>query len=276
MRIDTGLPYIASLSNSFGADSFGGDFKPAPNGTSNTADTEGDYENMLFEGGGIMCEYLHEFVIAQNEFTENVGGTHGGAIAVHSCLESNKIENNLFVHNHCTGDVGQSLGGGAIVSRDSKLDIVNNTFVQNWVGTGTWPDNITLAYCGGAVHAWLCYLYYEESAPQFRLINNIFYDNRAAEDGEGVVRGRSVASTHKAVANISYCDAYPGNQGDNYYPDPYDDTNNYNWGDVIRYLAPGFYDLDAGKYWLSSSSSLRESPNHGQNHSANAAVPKRI
>jgi hypothetical protein len=51
----------------------------------------------------------------------------------------------------CGGGGATGLGGGVIHAYISGPVIVNNTFVENWVGTGTWP-NITAKAYGGAIH----------------------------------------------------------------------------------------------------------------------------
>jgi len=188
------------------------------------------------EGGGIHCEESSATITA-NTFDSNTAGNHGGGIAMHDSMEVSII-NNLFVGNSCTGVDG--LGGGAIHARDSGPVIANNTFVENRVGTGTWPNNFTPWAYGGAIHV--------RGTPQTKITNNVFYGNKAQY-------GNSVGLTDEGVAVINYCDAYPDNGALYHY---------YDLGNPPSHLPPGldtgtcmyedplFYLTGEHPYWLQS------------------------
>jgi predicted outer membrane repeat protein len=209
------------------------------------------------EGGGVMLEGCTNATISANMFLNNDGNDYGGAIAMHYSTGAT-IVNNLFVHNHVSGAGG--LGGGAIhAAWGSDPLIVNNTFVENWVGTGTWP-NITPAAYGGAIHV--------RSTPAegpVKVINNIFYDNRA-------LHGNSAGCTESGVAHISYCDAWPGDEATNY---AYATGGQYYLITRYIYVDPGFYSPANGQYWLGGGSALRTVlDNHGQSRSDNSDIPE--
>jgi len=163
--------------------------------------------------GGIVCGTGTSPTIDGNTFDGN-SAPDGGAICLGG-VTSAVIKNNLFIHNRATG--WNDLGGGAIYAEDSEARIVNNTFVENCVGTlsengqfpaegeDIWAD-VTLAAYGGAVHV----TRFGSSTRQVTLINNILYDNKAAS-------GTAVACTAGGVAAVSYCDAYHPESGDDYY-----------------------------------------------------------
>ncbi|MCX6346295.1 MAG: right-handed parallel beta-helix repeat-containing protein, partial [Armatimonadetes bacterium] len=198
------------------------------------------------EGGGIWCnsaDYTMPRVdIEANEFRDNDGGNHGGAVALHY-VTNVSITNNLFVRNHASGE-DVLYGAGAIMSMESPTTIVNNTFVENWVGTGAWGD-ITPAAYGGAIQV-------RYSTLPVSIVNNIFYDNMA-------LTGRSVACTENGQAAVSYCDTYPS-QGQDwcYYADAptvqYPNTTITVGASTCFYVDPLF---SSGNYWLSSTSLLR-------------------
>lgn len=212
-----------------------------------------------------MCDNSSPTVEA-SIFDSNFGTDHAGAIAMHSCTGM-RIVNNLFRRNHTQGNLSSGKGGGAIHAYRSNPTIVNNTFVDNYVGTGTWPDISTAAY-GGAIHV------RGSQGLASTIVNNIFYDNRATV-------GRSVActsdGTYVGLANVSYCDARidnnsAGGQTDHYYQQI--GGSQCNLGSTISYVVPGFSDIADGSYWLVPASTLRVSPNHGQSHADNVIVPE--
>lgn len=208
----------------------------------------------VVEGGGIHLEDSPA-LITGNYFHDNYGGDHGGAIAVHGDDHLITVANNLFVRNHASGAEG-SMGGGAVHLRDALARIVNNTFVENWVGSGEWPE-ITPAAYGGAVHV--------RYSSQARLINNIFSGNLA-------VFGCSLACTEVGAADVSYCDAWPGGETENYHAAQ---DSSYDLAARCIYVLPGFYDPLNSQYWLGGSSLLRTVPeNHGQNHWNDPDVPE--
>jgi hypothetical protein len=106
------------------------------------------------------------------------------------------------------------------------------------------------------VHAWLCY---EQSAPQVRVTNNVFFDNRAAEDEEETVQGRSVALSHSATAEVRNCVAYPDGQADNYYnmPGGGDFQPEENRFPDCIYDDPDFCGTGTHPYWLDTQSPAR-------------------
>ena len=205
------------------------------------------------EGGGIMCDgYTYpgmcDVLIAANVIQDNYGCYHGGGIAMHY-VPTITIVNNLFVRNHTDGSEYYGLGGGAIHGLGSAPVIVNNTFVENWVGPSAWSDDagdMTLVAYGGAIHMRDNY-----STPA-TVVNNIFYDNRAAQ-------GQSVACTQDGNANVAYCDTCPC-QGQVwcYHSDPptqqFPDTTILVDALTSWYVDPSF---SGSNYWLSSSSLLR-------------------
>lgn len=208
------------------------------------------------EGGAIMID--NSSVTIERNWIEgncssNTGETsHGGGIAIHYS-EDVRIANNLFLRNHTDGSA--TLGGGAVHSRGSYPIIVNNTFVGNYVGTIDEYNVYSDAGYGGAVQV------REESV--VTLINNIFSSNLAR-------RGNSVAATEDGTVDISFCDAYPDGETENYAAAS---GGQYDLGTSIRYLTPGFHDPANRLFWLDSNSSLRQTPSHGLNPATNNPVP---
>ncbi|MCX6346123.1 MAG: hypothetical protein NT018_13800 [Armatimonadetes bacterium] len=145
----------------------------------------------------------------------------------------------------------------------SPTTIVNNTFVENWVGTGAFSEtgdkwaNITPAAYGGAIQV-------KGSTSPVSVVNNIFYDNMA-------LYGNSVACTEYGEADVSYCDAWPGTSGDNYATDT---GGVCNLGIRVIYLNPLFANISNGSYWLDINSLLLQDPNHGQSRTYNNNVPE--
>jgi|GEM_PF-2986514 len=169
------------------------------------------------EGGAVFCKYPRNATITRNIFINNDGYDHGGALALHGSSQNPVnpllIANNLFVGNHVIGY--ENRGGGAIHSFMCKTNIINNTFVMNRCGTGTWPSDFiptesqpypptfTPLEFGGAIHirGWSLSTPWAENT----LINNIFYGNAAQY-------GSSIAITESGWASINYCNAYPETQ----------------------------------------------------------------
>ena len=205
--------------------------------------------------GGIVCRTGTSPTIDGNTFDGN-SAPDGGAICLGG-VTSTVIKNNLFIHNRASGE--EDLGGGAIYAEDSEARIVNNTFVENCVGTLTeggsfpapgsdiWAD-VELEAFGGAVHV----TGPNQTTRRVTLVNNIFYDNRAGE-------GDGVAGTAYGLADVSYCAAYrvtdpPGSQSNNY---THSANSECNPGTGLLYLDPSFSNPAAGYYWLQSSSGAR-------------------
>ena len=156
-----------------------------------------------------------------------------------------EIKNNLFLHNHASG--ADDLGGGAIYAKDSEARIVNNTFVENLVGDGTLTEtgwtSVTAKVYGGAVHV----AKPGTSTRRITLINNIFYKNRA-------FTGDSVACTDSGLADVSYSDAWPGDDPPlrrNYTAETGSECT---LPPSPLYLEPVF---SSGHYWLQPACVLR-------------------
>ncbi|MHB9038330.1 MAG: DUF1565 domain-containing protein [Armatimonadota bacterium] len=209
-------------------------------------------------GGAVHIDSVDSpFLIDANTFEGNSAAS-GGAISKYYCRQ-NTISNNLFIRNHARGNTTNNLGGGAILCWQDyyavyTTTVVNNTFVENWVGTGTWP-NITPLLYGGAIHV-------NNRYTGLQSINNIFYGNRARD-------GSSVACTNRGNASVSYCDAYPNLQSENYFA--FSDGSQMTIGSGLIYADPVFCGGSAeSQYWLAVGSPCRGS---GQNPSQNSLVP---
>ena len=218
------------------------------------------------EGGGLLIEECHAPVlVSANRFDSNYGYDHGGGIAMHNSQDVT-VANNLFARNHVEG--GSLLGGGAIHAKSSAPKIVNNTFIENWVGTGTWP-NITPAAYGGAIHV--------RGTPETKIINNVFLNNRAIYN-----HGNSVAFTEYGTGSITYCDAFSavgfthdnadhGEPGYHYYD--YANLVTPGEGCVLPAgIDPDLCDVAGGHYWLKPTS-LLHTQYHGQSHGNDSDVP---
>ena len=213
------------------------------------------------EGGGLMLEYGDGARVERNSFMQNDGGSHGGGMAMHHS-EDVVIVNNVFWRNHCND---QDIGGGAVQLYGngdygaSSGTVVNNTFVENWVGEAeTWSANMDdLNGHGGAV-----LMRYMASAT---LVNNIFFDNQA-------LYGNSAACIWGGDATVSYCDAYPPGSQDpdenrdwHYYGD-YESTITVEgscvWGDPLF--------CSTSDFWLQTGSAASGT---GENPGVNSPVP---
>ena len=133
--------------------------------------------------------------IERNTFIGNSAPDFGGALSLENVTGGATVVNNLFYQNHADGASGIK-GGGAILVDNTDAVLANNTFVENHVGTGTWPSSYSPAAYGGAIHAY-------GSSSSAKVINNLFLDNRALP-----AYGNSVAFTSSATGTVTYCDAF--------------------------------------------------------------------
>lgn len=166
-------------------------------------------ENKAGNGGGaISCvgsepqyeESWRRLRIVGNRILGNDGGARGGGLELRNCGralggEEALVANNVFYGNFAATDATE---GGGLVSVDSRVFVVNNTFVGNYV------ENESYTTYGGAIWSSGCVAYppLRPLPDMLRAVNNIFYANSADV-------GCAVASTGSEDVLVAYCDAFP-------------------------------------------------------------------
>jgi Periplasmic copper-binding protein (NosD) len=129
-------------------------------------------------GGGIYANQLQN--AKRNTVTGNTAQRGGG---VHlSSSSRTELRDNWITHNHATGALGNSDGGGGIASADNDAQIVNNNIFSN-----------TAAYFGGGLLV--------TASKQYKVQGNTLQGNTASYGGgvlvysaTGVIAGNLIAN----------------------------------------------------------------------------------
>ena len=149
-------------------------------------------------GGGAIEVYSTAVntVITNCSFEENHAAAHGGAIEIKDNQKNVIIRDSYFGKNYAYGS-----GGSIFVEQSRYVDIINNTFEENYVTT----NNPTNAY-GGAIH-------FNNWVKNINIINSSFLSNNAGRGGAIRMDGSENGFEYFYLYNLTFENNYAVYEG---------------------------------------------------------------
>ncbi|WP_058738266.1 Ig-like domain-containing protein [Methanobrevibacter millerae] len=149
-------------------------------------------------GGGAIEVYTTatNTLITNCSFEENHAAAHGGAIEIKDNQKNVIIRDSYFGKNYAYGS-----GGSIFVEQSRYVDIINNTFEENYVTT----NNPTNAY-GGAIH-------FNNWVKNINIINSSFLSNNAGRGGAIRMDGSENGFEYFYLYNLTFENNYAVYEG---------------------------------------------------------------